>query len=159
MPEADLLKDSIEVNVKGQTYEFRVPSYMDEIKLGVRERNIRQDIEKEIGETITSGSADGIDNGTYFMVRVAAQFEVLLKKSSTRWPWTNDDKGNPIVNYKKWPNDKVNEAIEVGVAFGAELARFRDGGLSNGDGSGTEVMEGEPDPRAITVRSSDPQSS
>lgn len=157
MPEQNLLKETVEVTVNGDTFEFQIPSYYDELKIGTREKNIRREIEIELGGDPTS-TGDSLDGGTNFMVRTAATFEILLRKSSATWPYTKGMNGSPVVDFKKWPKDKVGDAISVGVAFNAEIARFRSGGLSNGDASSAEAMEGQPNIESFAVRPNDPSS-
>lgn len=149
MAEADVLKETLDVTVNGETYTFRIPSYKDELRIGMRERNIRRDIDAEIGSG--AGSIDGLDNGTFFLMRTAAILEVLLKQSTAVWPWSKDESGAPKVDYTKWPTDKVDEAAAVGVAYNAEIARFRAGGLRNANPDGRQVVEGEPDIGGVAV--------
>lgn len=155
MPEQNMLKDTIDVEVNGETYTFKIPSYMEEIKVGLRERDIRREVEQELGiDARTSvGEAAGLDGATFFMIQTAAQFEVLLRRSSTSWPWSNDRTGKPIVDFKKWPNEKVAEAMAVGVAYQNAIGQFRSGGDRSDNSTGTQTVEGQSNPGDQSVSS------
>lgn len=135
-----VLQDTIKVTVKDVSYEFSIPGYLDEIKMGMRERTIRREIEAEMGLPLTAGEAVGLDNQTAFMIEVVAIFETLLKTCSSTWPYSNGAGGQPTVDFRKWPKDKMGEALAVGVVYRDELARFLNGGVANGDATGTEVV-------------------
>lgn len=157
MPEQNLLKDTVEVTVNGDTFEFQIPSYYDEVRIGTREKNIRRELEIELGGDISS-TGDSLDPGTSFMIRTAATFELLLRKSSATWPYTKGVNGAPVIDYKQWPKNKVSDAIAVGMAYNTEVSRFRTGGLSDGDASGAETMEGQSNTESIAVRPDNPPS-
>ena len=134
-----LLKDSIEVKLpNGNSYEFAIPSFVDEIKLGMCERDIRREV-----DPTNNGSADGLDNSTAFFVASAAIFRVLLRKASVEWPYSKDAKGGPVVDYTKWPKDKVGEALEVAATFQTELVRFRSGRVADGQSPDAETVAGQ----------------
>ena len=101
----DVLKDTLNVEYKGETYVFRIPGYVDEIKLGMHARNIRRELDPEGG-----GSPEGLDNFTNVLVRGASVFEVLLQSATARWPFSEDKDKKPVVDFRKWPNDKTEEA-------------------------------------------------
>lgn len=142
MPETEILKKTIDVQHNGDTFTFRIPTYADELRIGIREKNIRRNLDP--GDS--SGSAEGLDSTTYFMVRTAAVFECLLESATTKWPWTESGTGGaPVVDYTKWPTDKVGDAIAVGVGYNAEIARFREGGVRDTNPNSQEVVASQPD--------------
>lgn len=152
-----VLTSTLDVSVRGELYVFRIPSFKDEIKLGLLEREIRRSMEAELYGP--SGAATGMptgDTGTEFMVRVAAQFQHLLVKGPA-WVWSNGPDGKPVADYSKWPDEKVDTAIEVGVAFSNELRRFRAGGDTAGNPAGEQAVAGQPAPASEPVRPDAPQ--
>ena len=116
----DVLPNEIVVDLEGRSYVFKIPTIHDEIKIGMRSRDLRREI-------AGNPSEDGLDNGTVYMCRACAGFEVLLKKSSETWPFS-EGKAGPEVNSAKFSAEKVNEALEVYVAFQDKLGTFRAGG-------------------------------
>lgn len=142
MPD-QVLQNTLDVVVNGITYVFAIPDFASEIKLGLRERDIRRSLQVEMGEQVALGEPTG-DNATEFLVRTAAQFELLLRKCSSEWPYSAGESG-PVVDFRQWPSDKVDEACRVGVAFDAELRRFRNAGAANRNPAGTEAVAGQPD--------------
>lgn len=132
---AELLKDTITVEVDGANYDFAIPGYSEEMRVGIRERDIRREI-----DPATRGSSDGLDYETNFLVRTAAVFEVLLKRASVEWPFSPGPDGKPIVDHKKWPKEHVTTAAKVGTQFGIELGRFRSGGTADGDGASPQTV-------------------
>ncbi len=125
MAEDDILKDTLEVKVNGHSYEFKIPSFADEIKVGMVAKSIR----RELDDTGGTGSPEGLDYGTFLMIQTAAQMQILLRKADVEWPWSPGPNGQPVVDYRKWPLDKVDEASNIGFAFQSELSRFRNGGV------------------------------
>jgi|SRR6185437_4782257 len=114
------LQDTIEVEHKGQKYEFRIPSLVEEIKLGMHERNIRRELDPE-----SAGAAEGIDIATTMTVRAAAVFEVLLKSSTATWPFSHGPNKEPVVDFRKFPTDKAEEVAAIGLVFETKLQEFR----------------------------------
>jgi hypothetical protein len=150
-----VLDNSITVNIDGDTYIFRVPSFKDEIALGLRERAIRLAIERETAgpDGAVFGMPTG-DNQTDFMVRTAATFDMLLLKGP-EWVWSNDTTGHPKANYENWPLDKVSLAAKVGVEFDTQLRRFRDPRTPDGGSVGGKTVAGEPNTADQPVRPAD----
>lgn len=127
----DVLQTTIEVSHKGTTYVFRIPSYADELKIGILARNIRRDLDPDTG-----GAAEGLDGSTLFYIRTAAVFQALLNTCSDTWPFSEDAEQKPVVDYKKWPSGKVEEALAVGMLFETALQRFRGGGTPDQNPAG-----------------------
>jgi len=136
----DVLQNTLEVKVNEDTYEFSIPTYLDEIKVGIRSRDL---VRTATGNF--NNSLEGVDEETRWLINVAARFEVLLKRSSAKWPWSDGPAGKPVVDFQKWPNDKVGEALAAGTMFAAELNRFRSRGIANTDTPSPEAMASEPD--------------
>jgi hypothetical protein len=132
----EVLKDSLEIKVDGETYEFAIPSYLDEIRIGVEARDILRSL---LPSTDGFATTDTLDNQTNFLVQNCARFKVLLRRSSAKWPWSSDKDGKPMVDPSK--------AIAIGVQFGVELGTFRNGGLADSDAPSSETMAGQPDPQ------------
>ena len=150
MPE--LLQDTLEVHVDGETYIFAIPGVADEIKLGLIERDIRRQMELDLfGPTgAVTGEPTG-DRGTDFVVRVAAQFRLLLRRGPA-WPYSNGVNGEPVVDFTKWPNNKVDTAFRVGMEFQNQLARFRSGGTADQGATGGQALVGQPDTTNQPIR-------
>lgn len=133
-----VLKSTINVSVDEWTFIFRIPSFADEIKLGLRSKQIRRELELELlGPNPTpeqqmafTGGESTYDGTTEGYVRTAAQFSILLKQSSAEWIYSKDEKGNPVCDYKKWPDDKINVVMAAGADFSLQLSRFRSGRLT-----------------------------
>ena len=141
MAENDITKTTIDVTSSaGISYVFAIPNMAQEIQLGIRERNIRRELDPG-----GNGDPSGLDDATFLMVRAAAQFEMLLRKCSDQWPFTTGKDGKPVIDYKNFPSDKLNEAIQVSLMFQADLNRFRSGGVDDANAQGTEIVEGKPD--------------
>jgi hypothetical protein len=147
MPD-NVLQDTLTVTSNGQTYEFAIPSYLDEIKIGVKSRDLIRAATGDFG-----ASMDGLDNQTHWMITTAARFEVLLRRSSTEWPWSAGVGGKPVVDFQKWPKDKVVEALAIGALFAVELGTFRSGGTTDTDTTGPQAMAGQPDITPEPIRS------
>lgn len=135
-----VLKDTIKVKTKTAEYEFRIPSMVDEIKLGMHERRIRRELDPD-----HDGSPEGLDQNASILIQSAAIFEVLLVGSSAEWPYSKDEKGGPAIDFRKWPKDKVTEAAAAGMLFLAELDKFRGGGAADGQPPGAKTVAGQPD--------------
>jgi hypothetical protein len=148
----DLLQDTLEVQVQGDTYIFTIPSLLDEIKLGLREREIRRSLEREMfgPSYVATGEPTG-DRSTDFIVRVAAYFETLLKQASATWPYSKGQNGEPVIDFRQWPKNKSETAMAVGVNFEAQLRSFRERGAADSNGTGGETVAGQPDTQNQSV--------
>lgn len=136
-----LLQSRLTIESNGETYEFRIPSFEDEIRLGMHARAIRRRLDPD-----HDGSAAGVDLTTAILVRTAAVFEVLLETATTRWPYSTGEKGQPVVDWSKWPKDKFEEASMVGMLFEEELGKFRAGGPADPRAGGEKALDGQPNP-------------
>lgn len=146
----NILQDTIEIKHNNEVFIFRIPSYFDELKIGARERDIRREISQEIGGDI-SGNPDGLDSQTFFMIQTAARFEILLQKADCNWMYSPGDDGKPIVDYKKWPKDKVGDIVSIGVRFTDELTTFRSGRVRDTEPTIPKTVESQSDPQSQSV--------
>jgi len=157
-----VLQNTIEVTVEGATFVFRIPSFSDEIKLGLRAKQIRRELEIELlgpnptpEQFATTVGDPTYDNATETYVRTACQFSVLLKRSDAPWIYSEDEKGLPVVDYKKWPDDKFNVIVQAGVQFSQELSRFRSGRAAPPKPSVEQAMDRQQNPQDESVQSGD----
>ncbi len=158
-----VLQTTLDVVVEGHTFVFRIPSFADEIKLGLRAKQIRRELEIELlGTNPTpeqtgsfTGGESTFDNVTETYVRTAAQFSVLLKQSDAEWVYSKDDKGLPVVDYKQWPNDKFNIIVQAGVSFSQQLSRFRSGGPTAPKPGVEKAVDSQQDSASQPVQSGD----
>jgi hypothetical protein len=152
-----VLKDTLEVQVQGEVYIFGIPALHDEIKLGLREREIRRQLEREMyGDNYPALGEPTGDNSTEFLVRTTAQFVQLLRKGP-EWVYSTDRTGGPVIDFTKWPKNKVDTVVEVGVAYQAALRRFRDGGDTDRPPAGGEAVAGQSTIGDESVRPDAPQ--
>lgn len=123
----EITKTTLEVPVRGETYEFKIPSLHEEIAIGSRVTKLRRDI-----DPLWDGFSMGLDGNTAYMLRACATFELLLKRASAQWVWSHEpNTGGPIVDSSKFPPDKVDLVMEVYQGFLEALSRFRQGGAKN----------------------------
>ncbi|MDE2232596.1 MAG: hypothetical protein KGJ90_00490 [Patescibacteria group bacterium] len=133
---ADVLSDIVTVTVDGDDYMFQVPSIYDEMKIGVRMREIRRRIDP------TSNGDDNLDVGTMYIMRACATFETMLKKASVQWPFTAGSAG-PVVDSEKFPRDKSDAVLKIYTAFQEKLFSFRSGGVPDKQPLTSEVVAGQ----------------
>lgn len=118
-----VLKTSLEVEVNKEKYEFKIPTIHEEIGVGIRVKDIRRRL-----EPTWNGFEAGLDGQALLELRACATFELLLLKSSSKWPWIEDAKGNVICNSSKFPNSKYNDVLLAYQNFQDALNSFRTGG-------------------------------
>jgi hypothetical protein len=122
LAETDVLKTHLSVKLaryKDDEFIFRIPSIADDIKLGLRMRDIRIRIDPTV-----SISEVGIDFGTSEMLRACAAFEILLEKTSASWVYQPGATG-PTIDSTKFSTDRTEEVMEVYYDFQTQLATFR----------------------------------
>lgn len=142
MADTDILKNTITIAYEGDDYEFRIPSLFDEMKIGVRARDIRRKIDPGSG-----GSDFGLDQNTLFMNRACATFETMLLKASTDWPFSKGPTG-PAVDSEQFPKEKAAVVIAVYQELQEKLMTFRAG----------RSTDKSPDPdKAVASQQSDRQ--
>lgn len=140
---ADLLQTHIIVEADSDVFNFRIPSFRDEIALNLKERSIRVAIEREVlnDDQPVTGAPTG-DPGADFYVRTAAIFAQQLE-SGPAWVYSPDKVGLPRAEYSNWPPHKVNIALNVAMDFENQLRRFRSGGAADNEQHGSQVVEGQ----------------
>jgi hypothetical protein len=117
------LQSTITIKLAGASYEFRIPTLHDEIRIGAKMRTIAGIAAPDA----MLGNVNSLDNMTAYTLRALATFEELLVKSDATWPWSQDPSGKVICNSATWPADKANVALDVYAGFTDELGKFRTG--------------------------------
>jgi hypothetical protein len=143
MPE--LFQDEITASFGGDDFIFSIPSLHDEIRVGLRSKALRQEL---VGAGEDS-SEYGLDDWTTYLLRASATFEVLLKKASTKWPFTPGAAG-PVVDSSKFPKNKVGDVVAIYRRYLDELATFREGG-SPAKPVGEEAVADQSNPPEVPV--------
>lgn len=118
-----------------ETFQFRIPTFHDEIKIGVGIKDLRRKLEPN-----WDGFEQGLDGSTMYLLRAAATFETLLEKSSAKWPFTANDTGNVLVDSAKFPPDRVMTVQLAYQGYVAALDRFRAGGNPDEDNAGSKDL-------------------
>ena len=152
---SDVTRTTLDVVVNDDRYVFRIPSIADEIKLGLRERQIRLQFEAEMGVPAT-GMPTG-DVNTEFLVRTIAYVQQLLV-GGPRWIWTPDEENKPTVDFTLWGDERLDTLFQVGMGFEAELRRFRNERDRPGEPAGGEAVAGRPNPGNEPIPPGPPQS-
>jgi hypothetical protein len=119
-------KKTITVRVRDEDYEFKIPTVHDDIRVGTRVKALHRKLDPDY-----DGLAGGLDFNTQYNLRMCATFEILLLKSSARWPFGENPKGEVAVDTAKWLPEDAGLAGEVFGEFTDALATFRSGGNSN----------------------------
>lgn len=123
MPDAstnDALKTTLEIPFKGETFEFRIPTVLDDIKVGSRIREILRKADPE-----SMGQVAGLDWATFNKLEACAGFELLLKSSSAKWPWTENAQKQVIVDSTLFPAEHNEDITAIYQGFSEALRRFR----------------------------------
>lgn len=120
-PPPNPLSETITVTVEGDDYEFAIPSIVDEMKVGMRMRDIRRRINPN-GDI----SDFGLDQSTLYFNRACAAFELLLRRTSASPPWPfSAGSAGPEVNCEKFPREKAATVIAVYGGLQEKLLSFR----------------------------------
>lgn len=121
-PAPSPLANTITVTVDGDDYEFAIPSITDELKIGLRMRDIRRRLMPD-GDI----SDIGVDQATLFMNRACATFELMLRKTSASppWPYSSGASG-PEIDCTKFPPDKAATVVAVYTELQQKLLTFRE---------------------------------
>lgn len=137
MADSDLTKTEIIIPYGGDDYVFKIPGLMDDMRVGVRARNIRRQADpNDPGEF-------GLSDEVVLQVRAMASFEELLRKGP-RWPWIADAQGKPLVDSLKFPDDRAGDVTAIYLLFLQQVNSFRLGRDTNGGQAGTEAVAGQP---------------
>lgn len=130
----DALNKTISVPVGTDTFEFRLPTIMDEIRIGVRMRDIRRAAIGPVGDV----SDIGIDSMTHYSTSAAATLEILLVASSATWPFSEGPDKKPVVDATKFPVENTGDVIDAYTAYLEGVSTFR--------------KKGPPDPGSLTQK-------
>jgi len=120
MANGDVLKSTLEVKVKDDVFEFRIPNIHDEIKVGIRAKDLRRSLDDN-----WNTFDQGLDGEAMLELRACACMEILLVKSTARWPWTEEN-GKVQVLSGKFPAENFNDVILAYQGFQEALSTFRD---------------------------------
>jgi len=101
-------------------YEFEVPGFAKQMQLGMYAKAIRRKY-----DPTGVGDAMGLDGETAMLAWSIAAFELLLKGAGVKWPYSEGENKQPVVDHTKWAEDKLDVVLDVGVRLDAELMRFR----------------------------------
>lgn len=148
----DVLRTTLDVEHNGITYTFAIPGFADELKLGVAERAIRRIYDPETG-----GSPFALDQTTSMMFQAAAVFENLLRNCDDTWPYTANEKGEPVVDHTKFSPDRVQEVTEVWIKFTALVDEFRKKRNSDRKPAGAKAVAGGADSPPVAVQPGPPE--
>ena len=102
------------------TYIFRIPSPMQQAKIGIVARNLRMQDDPE-----TVGSSDGLDSYTYELYYAAATFKTMYIRGDNSWVMSPNEAGQPECIPDNWPADAP--LVDVFEKYMQEVERFREG--------------------------------
>lgn len=117
----DVLKTTIEIGYNGEVYVFKIPSPLDEIGIGSRQKAILLK-----SDETSNGDVAGLGSYERTLLTAMATFEKLIVRGTTAtWVWTPDDKTRlPIVDSSKFPPDSLVTVLEVVSLFNVEFDNF-----------------------------------
>lgn len=137
-PATDILKTTLEVKVGEDVFEFRIPSIHDEIRVGARIKDIRRALDPS-----WNTFDQGLDGEALVELRACACFEVLLQRSSAKWPWSKDAQGKVVCDSSRFPTNKFNETLLAYQGFQEALSSFRSKGTAGEPATGEKAVAGE----------------
>ena len=138
---APVLQDTLEIPYESEVYVFKIPSPLQHVAIGARQRELLRQTEPASG-----GDMTGLDAYTFTLLKALATFEKLITRGTTAtWVWTADAKGLPVVDASKFPPQSVLLVMEVVDAFESALDRFLFNRTGDGDTPGAETLESESD--------------
>ena len=146
---SDVLNPTFTVKAGGFEFIFRVPTPLDKARLGTREASIRRII-----DPTSSGWADGLDEGTFYLIRGMAVLEQFLEKSDAKWAFSESSRtpNGPAevrVDITRFPAGTEEVITEVGREFQAALDRFHVRGAVHSKPAVPEAVAGGVDPVAL----------
>lgn len=134
-----LTQQELTVSVLGETYQFKLPSFRDEARIGSLARFLRaQDDPEHVG------SAEGLDFNTFFKYEALATFPVLLQRATVTWPYSAGKDGKPVVDIDQFPDDAP--IMEVYEAYLDALAMFRKSRTGGEEPAQSAVVDGKQNP-------------
>lgn len=123
--EVDLVKKTIVIKDEDSEFEFKIPTILDEVRVGVRMRKLRMMVDP------TDDPGGNIDLDTLAYLKSMAYFELfLLSASNSEWVWARGPEGKQIVDSSQFPVEKTDQVLRVAAKVVGEVARFRNPSLS-----------------------------
>lgn len=142
---ADVLTDTLTVTVGEDEFVFAIPTPIQQVQVGVRAAAIRRRFDPTGG-----GWEDGLDGAAYLLVRGMATMEVLLRRSSAKWPYSEgrdvNNKPEVRVDLDKLPPMASPIIVQVYQGFSEALGRFYTGGAGDNQHTGQKDVASEPNP-------------
>jgi hypothetical protein len=136
--EFDLARKTVVVKDNDCEYEFRIPTILDEVKIGTRMRRLRMAADP------MDDPGGSIDPDTMAYLKAMAYFEVLLLAAdNSDWVWSRSNEGKRFVDSTKFPEDKTDLVLRVASKAFWSIARFRSGDVSSGE-SDNKVVADQP---------------
>jgi hypothetical protein len=144
---ADVLSETFDVEVEGETYTFKTPSIKYSVELGYRSADVRQRAYPQ-----ARGELGTIDMQGVMFSRNCAILELYLVKATTLWPYgvIDDSKASavdfsksPVVDFEKFPADCEDLVMLVGGAFEEARSRFRTRRNRNAKPASAEAVASE----------------
>ena len=122
--------DTISVKITrtgNEEFLFRVPTPREQAALGTKAARYR----REDGNN--TGDEYGLDQLSLDLYRSFAVMETLLVKADApdNWPYSTNEKGEPVVDNKKFPKRATFKLQEIYQGFVDALDKFLDGGTGN----------------------------
>lgn len=115
-----LTQTSVLVRDTGSEFEFRMPSILDEVKVGARMRRLRQ-----MADPLDDPGGN-VDLDTLAYLKSMAYFDVLLEKASgAEWAWHMGPNGKRAVDSTRFPADRTNQVIRVAADAIGQVNTFR----------------------------------
>ena len=118
-----ILESTVEVENRGEIFEFRLPTVLDEIRLGSVAKRVRREADPEG----SFGESEGIDPIAYAYGKAVSLFLVCLVRTSAKWVYAADKAGKPALNWQNWPPNVAERVLEISLAAEAAIATFRRG--------------------------------
>ena len=138
---APVLQDTLEIPYESEIYVFKIPSPLQHVAIGARQRELLRQTEPS-----SNGDMTGLDAYTFTLLKALATFEKLITRWTTAtWVWTADAKGLPVVDASKFPPQSVLLVMEVVDAYETALDRFLFGRPGDGVPAGAETVASESD--------------
>ena len=144
---APVLQDTLEIPYESEVYVFKIPSPLQHVAIGARQRELLRQTEPS-----SNGDMTGLDAYTFTLLKALATFEKLITRGTTAtWVWTADAKGLPVVDASKFPPQAVLLVMEVVDAYESALDRFLFGRTGDGKPAGAKTLESEQNPASEPV--------
>jgi len=143
-PTKSVLTNTVEIDDPADPtikYEFTVPGFVDQMKLGMYAKVIRRKY-----DPTGSGDLVGLDGETALLAWTIAAFEILLVGAGAKWPYSEGEDKKPVVDHTKWPHDKMETVLDVGARLDVEFLRFREARTAGWNKNRGQVVESSGNP-------------